>query len=70
MSKWIEKLIAKKANECFFCKVKLTNENTFTLQYSSSDGIHTAKMCSECAKTFNKLADLKDEAYDSRFNTI
>lgn len=70
MSRWMSKLIKKKQNECFFCKVKLTPENTFTLQYSSADGVHTAKMCGECSKTFDEMADMKDEAYGSRFDSI
>jgi len=44
--------LKKKKHECFFCKVKLTSDNTFTLQYSSADGVHTAKMCGDCSKTF------------------
>jgi RNase P subunit RPR2 len=64
------KLFKKKKRECFFCKVKLTEGNTFTLQYSSAEGVHTESMCGECAKTFDELADIKEEAYDSRFNSI
>ena len=62
--------LKKKKNECFFCNVKLVADNTFTLQYSSAEGVHTAKMCGECSKTFDELADLKDEAYASRSNSI
>jgi hypothetical protein len=50
--------------------VKLTSDNTFTLQYSSADGVHTAKMCGECSKTFDELAEIKEEIYGSRFNSI
>lgn len=64
------KLFKKKNNECFFCKINLTEDNTFTLQYSSADGVHTAKMCGECSKTFDELADLKDEAHGSRLNSF
>lgn len=64
------KLFKKNNKVCFFCKVGLTEENTFTLQYSSADGVHTAKMCSECSRTFDELANLKEEAYGSRFNSI
>jgi RNase P subunit RPR2 len=60
----------KKREECFFCKVNLAEETTFTLQYSSAEGVHTAVMCGECAKTFDELADMKEEAYGSRFNSI
>lgn len=63
MSEWMKRLIAKKQSECFFCKVKLTEENTFTLQYSSADGVHTAKMCGECSKIFDDMADIKEELY-------
>lgn len=64
------KLFKKKKNECFFCKVTLTADNTFTLQYSSAEGVHTAKMCGECSKTFDELADMKDEAFGSRFDPL
>ena len=64
------KFLKKKKNECFFCKVTLAEGNTFTLQYSSADGVHTAKMCGECSKTFDELANLKEEAYGSRFDSI
>lgn len=62
--------LKKKKHECFFCKVKLAADNTFTLQYSSAEGVHTAKMCGECSKTFDELADIKEEAYASRFDSI
>lgn len=62
------RFLKKKKSSCFFCSVNLTEDNTFTLQYSSAEGVHTAKMCGECAKTFDELADLKEEAYDSRFD--
>jgi hypothetical protein len=62
--------LKKKQHECFFCKVKLTSDNTFTLQYSSADGVHTAKMCGECSKTFDELAEIKEEIYGPRFNSI
>jgi len=64
------KLFKKNREECFFCKVGLTEENTFTLQYSSAEGVHIASMCGECAKTFDELADIKEEAYGSRFNSV
>lgn len=64
------KLFKKKKNECFFCKVTLTADNTFTLQYSSAEGVHTAKMCGECSKTFDELADMKDKAFGSRFDPL
>ncbi len=57
------KLFKKKNKECFFCKVELSEENTFTLQYSSADGVHTAKMCGECSKIFDEMADIKEELY-------
>jgi hypothetical protein len=60
----------KKSKECFFCNVKLAADNTFTLQYSSAEGVHTAKMCGECSKTFDELAEIREEAYGSRFNSI
>ena len=67
----MKKLIAKKRKEeCFFCKVPLTKENTFTLQYSSAEGVHIAHMCGECSKTFDELADMKDEAFGSRFDPL
>lgn len=62
--------LKKKKSECFFCKVNLTADNTFTLQYSSAEGVHTAKMCGECAKTFDELAEIREEAYGSRFNSF
>lgn len=49
--------------ECFFCKIPLDSASVFTLQFRSADGIHTNKMCEACSKTFDELADLKDEAY-------
>lgn len=62
--------LKKKDAECFFCKVKIKNDNTFTLQYTSAEGVHTAKMCGECSKTFDELAEIREEAYGSRFNSI
>ena len=56
--------------ECFFCKVALSAGNSFTLQYSSAEGVHTATMCGECSKTFDELADLKDKAYGQGFDPI
>lgn len=64
------KFLKKKKKECFFCNVSLTADNSFTLQYSSADGVHTAIMCGECSKTFDELADLKDRAYGQGFDTI
>lgn len=63
-------LFKRKPVECFFCKVHLSPETTFTLQYSSADGVHQEKICGECSKTFDEIADLKEEAYGSRFDTI
>jgi len=64
------KFLKKKVKECFFCKVSLSAGNSFTLQYSSADGVHTATMCGECSKTFDELADLKDKAYGQGFDSI
>jgi hypothetical protein len=64
------KFFSKKPETCFFCQVTLSADNTFTLQYSSAEGVHTAKMCGVCSKTFDELADMKEELYDSRFKTI
>ena len=64
------KFLKKKVKECFFCKVNLSADNSFTLQYSSADGVHTATMCGECSKTFDELADLKDRAYGQGFDSI
>jgi hypothetical protein len=61
----------RKQLECFFCKVQLTEQNTYTLQYSSRDGLHSAKICNDCATTFDELAALKEEAYlESGSDTI
>lgn len=77
MSEWFRRLILKHtgkdvyeetSNDCFFCKVPLTPDNTFTLQYSSSEGTHIAYMCGECSKTFDEFADMKDEAFGQRFD--
>lgn len=76
MSEWFRRLILKHTGkdvykkECFFCKIELTPENTFTLQYSSADGMHTAYMCEPCSKTFDELADMKDEAFGQRFDPL
>lgn len=63
-------LFSKKTRMCFFCHMHLTEDSTYTLQYKSLDGIHTETMCSECAKTFDKLADLRDKAHAARSNPI
>jgi hypothetical protein len=63
-------IFKKKTKQCFFCKTELDAKDTFTLQYSSAEGVHTESMCGECAKTFDELADIKEEAYGSRFNSI
>lgn len=62
--------LKKKKHDCFFCKAKLAADNTFTLQYSSAEGVHTTKMCGECSKTFDDLAEIREEAYAARFNSI
>lgn len=64
------KFFSKKPKVCFFCKVELNENNTFTLQYSSAEGMHSASMCGECSKTFDELADMKEEMYDSRFKPV
>lgn len=66
----LPKLFSKKPKTCFFCQVSLSEGNSFTLQYASAEGVHTAKMCGVCSKTFDELADMKDEAYGSRFETF
>jgi hypothetical protein len=67
------KIFSKKKKEplwCFFCKTPIDEESLFTLQYRSFEGLHTLKMCSECSKVFDEMADIKDEAYASRFRSI
>lgn len=56
----------KNKKDCFFCKVELKKEETFTLQYSSKDGLHSEKICNECATTLNEMVDTMDEINDSR----
>ena len=55
----------KKVNlTCFFCNILLDEKSAFTLQYKSIEGLHTQKMCKDCSKIFDELADMKEEAYD------
>jgi hypothetical protein len=66
---WLS-FFSRKPKVCFFCKTDLKESSTFTLQYSSAEGLHSEKMCSECAKTFDEFADIKDEARASRFDSL
>lgn len=63
-------IFKKKPKECFFCKTDLKEQEIFTLQYSSKEGLHSEKMCSECAKVFNEIADTMEEANDGQFDTL
>jgi hypothetical protein len=51
----------EEAKECFFCKMDLSQQEVFTLQYSSLEGLHSQRMCAECAKTFNELSETAEE---------
>jgi hypothetical protein len=51
----------KTPKECFFCKMNLDQQEVFTLQYSSQEGLHSQSMCAECAKTFNELSETAEE---------
>ena len=57
---------SKPPADCFFCKQILKVEETFKLQYSSKDGLHTVNLCNECAKTFDGLAETIEELRDDR----
>jgi RNase P subunit RPR2 len=51
----------KKPKECFFCKEILKSEETFKLQFSSSEGLHTVDMCDPCAKVFDGFSETMEE---------
>lgn len=59
-------IFKKKPIVCFFCKDTLKPEETFTIQYASKDGLHSQKMCSSCAQTFNEIVDTVEELKDVR----
>lgn len=61
----------KKLNKnCFFCDSHLIEETTFTLQYASKEGLHSQKICGECAKVMNELVDMMEEMNDERIDTV
>lgn len=65
------KLFGKKKNQkCFFCDVILTTETTYTLQYTTLEGIQNQHMCQECSRVFDKIAETFEEIVDGRNNTV
>lgn len=57
----LNKIFGKKKTECFFCSVELNVLTEYTLQFSSRDGIHTQKVCKDCAEVLNGIADTVEE---------
>ena len=58
------KNIFKKKQEqttCFFCDADLSTCKPFTVQYSSSEGLHSKKICEACAETFNEISDIAEQ---------
>lgn len=47
--------------ECFFCKISIDEKEAFTVQYSSKDGLHSQKVCGDCATTLNEIVDTTGE---------
>jgi len=63
-------LFNKKPKVCFFCKTELDTKDTYTIQYTSSEGIHTEKICDACAKVFDEMIDTMEESHGRRSDTI
>jgi superfamily II helicase len=63
-------LFKKKPKVCFFCKTELAKEDTFTLQYSSSEGLHSQKICADCAKVFDEMIDTMEESRGGHTDTV
>jgi hypothetical protein len=60
----------KQQNKCFFCKIDLNKSKIYTLQYTSSEGMHSQKICEDCAKVFNELIDTMEEPFGKHTNTF
>jgi hypothetical protein len=60
----------KTPKACFFCKTELEKSDTYTLQYTSSEGVHSQKMCAACAKVFDEMIDTMEEPHGGRTDTF
>jgi hypothetical protein len=63
-------LFKKKTKQCFLCKTELDTKDTYALQYTSSEGLHTQKICGACAKVFDEMIDTMEEAHGRHTDTI
>jgi len=59
--KIIETIFGKKNRECFFCKAPMNVMTEYTLQFSSREGIHTQKVCKDCAEILDGIAENVEE---------
>lgn len=57
----LSNVFKQKPEVCFFCNIEITKEETFTLQYASNEGLHSEKICKECATTLNEMVNTMEE---------